>query len=66
MYTEKKSEVEHQLGTRVVKDLTEDLQEKWHHAYFDKNFYHTQPTGGSRKERDLWMWNCLEGQMYFP
>ena len=34
----KKCAVEHQLGTRVVKDLTEDLQGKWHHAYFD-NFF---------------------------
>ena len=39
VYTgEKKGAVEHQLGTRVVKDLTEDLQGKWHHAYFD-NFF---------------------------
>ena len=39
VYTgKKKGAVEHQLGTRVVKDLTEDLQGKWHHAYFD-NFF---------------------------
>ena len=34
----------------MVKNLTEDLQGKWHHAYFD-NFFTSQPTGGSRTER---------------
>ena len=39
MYTgRKKGTVKHQLGTRVVKDLTEDQHRKWHHAYFD-NFF---------------------------
>ena len=35
VYTgKKKGAVEHQLGARVVKDLTKELQGKWHHAYF--------------------------------
>ena len=38
VYTGGKGAVEHQLGTRVVKDL----QGKWHHAYFDlKKLPHT-------------------------
>ena len=39
VYTgKKKGAVEHQLGARVVKDLTKELQGKWHHVYFD-NFF---------------------------
>ena len=39
VYTEKeKGAVVHQLGARVVKDLTKELQGKWHHVYFD-NFF---------------------------
>ena len=34
----KKGGVEHQLGARVVKDLTKELQGKWHHVFFD-NFF---------------------------
>ena len=40
VYTEeKKGVVEHQLGARVVKDLTKELQGKWHHVYLDNLFY---------------------------
>ena len=36
VYTwKKKVVVENQLGARVVKDLTKELQGKWHHVYFD-------------------------------
>ena len=36
VYTgKKKGAAEHQLGARVVKDLTKELQGKWHHVYFD-------------------------------
>ena len=39
VYTgEKKGADEYQLGARVVKDLTKELQGKWHHVYFD-NFF---------------------------
>ena len=39
VYTGKKKDVvKHQLGARVVKDLTKELQGKWHHVYFD-NFF---------------------------
>ena len=34
----KKDVVKHQLGARVVKDLTKELQGKWHHVYFDNLF----------------------------
>ena len=34
VYTGKKKDVEHSLGNRVVKDLTEDLQGCWRHAVF--------------------------------
>ena len=34
----------------MVKDLTEDLQAKCHHAYFDKFLYLKQP--GSREEKE--------------
>ena len=38
VYTgKKKGAVEHQLGARVVKELTKELQGKWHHVYF--NFF---------------------------
>ena len=36
VYTgKKKGGVEHQLGARVVKDFTKELQGKWHHVFFD-------------------------------
>ena len=39
MYTgKKKGAVEHHLGARVVKDLTKELEGKWHHVYFN-NFF---------------------------
>ena len=39
VYTgKKKGAVEHQLGARVVKDLTKELQGKWHLVYFDNCF----------------------------
>ena len=39
VYTgKKKGVVKHQLGARVVKDLTKELQGKCHHVYFD-NFF---------------------------
>lgn len=39
VYTGKKvGYTENHLGARVVKDLVEDLEGKWHHAYFD-NFF---------------------------
>ena len=34
----KRKAVEHQLGARVVKDLTKELQGKWHHVYFANLF----------------------------
>ena len=40
IYTgKKKGVIEHQLGARVVKDLTKELQGKCHHVYFDKKIY---------------------------
>ena len=36
-----KGAVEHQLGARVMKDLTKELQGKWHHVYFVNFFCHT-------------------------
>ena len=40
VYTgKKKGAVEHQLGARVVKELTKELQGKRHHVYFDNFFY---------------------------
>ena len=39
VYLGKKEGVtEHNLGARVVKDLTTDFQNKWHRVYFD-NFF---------------------------
>ena len=38
VYTGKKKDVEHSLGNRVVKDLTEDLQGCWRHVFFDSFF----------------------------
>ena len=45
VYTgKKKGAVKIQLGARVVKGLTKELQGKWHHVYFDIFFYVIQPT----------------------
>lgn len=39
IYTGKKANTtEHNLGSRVVKELTSDFQYKWHHVFFD-NFF---------------------------
>ena len=39
VYTSKKeNSVEHNLGARVVKQLTNDFQNKWHQVFFD-NFF---------------------------
>ena len=38
VYTGKEKSSERGLGTRVVKDLTEPLRQKYHHVYFD-NFF---------------------------
>jgi len=39
VYTGKKgNRTEHNLGSRVVKELTSDFQNKWHHVFFD-NFF---------------------------
>ena len=39
IYTGKKvNSIEHNLGSRVVKDLTSDFQNKWHHVFFDNLF----------------------------
>ena len=39
IYTGKKgSTTEHNLGNRVVKELTSDFQNKWHHVFFDNLF----------------------------
>ena len=41
VYTgKKKGAIEHQLGARVVKDLTKELQGKWHRVYFDNFLRH--------------------------
>ena len=40
VYTGKKGNtVEHNLGARVVKDLTKDFQNKWHYVFFDNFFF---------------------------
>ena len=41
VYTGKKGNTtEHNLGSRVVKELTFDFRYKWHHVYFD-NFFNS-------------------------
>ncbi len=42
VYTGKKGNTtEHNLGSRVVKDLTQDFQHKYHHVFFD-NFFNSK------------------------
>lgn len=42
VYTGKKgNKTEHNLSSRVVKDLTTDFQHKWHHIFFD-NFFNSK------------------------
>ena len=38
VYTDKKDDVEHSLGARVVKNLTQDFQGCWRHVIFDSFF----------------------------
>jgi len=62
IYTGKKGNTtENNLSSRVVKDLTQDFQQKYHHVFFDNFFNSKQLLCDLEALGSVWMWNSQKG-----